>query len=369
MNRSRQDNEGAEDVRDEYDVVRDRYLEILSPLFFPTNPFKHDIVRFFAALLRVSGMEGKGWDPYLESRAILEDLNSLLQKKLPKKRFPDGLTGWRLGLILYNQILEMSAPYEVLANLLRFRLEEGYSPNPFFKFLAPQEQKRLKRFGLYPRQKIEIIQKLADRAEVDIAAIFQDFVRFDLRNAIAHADYIISDETFRCRGGSPDKSFTIHLDELNKIITAAKAFASAFFILEFEARKTWGNQVGRAIPYDPHYKGLMEVLADSDGLLTGFKVHWPNREESYYCRESDGIRMVNCFLSANRENIELFVGIYARHRSSFSPLVEHGATPIYTPVQGSSEEVTWDFEAAAATQPPLPEVNLGRKVDPGSSPG
>jgi len=77
-------------------------------------------------------MEGKGWDPYLESRAILEDLNSLMQLKLPKGKFPDGLATWRLGLILYNQVLEMSAPYEVLTNLLRFRLEEGYSANPFY---------------------------------------------------------------------------------------------------------------------------------------------------------------------------------------------------------------------------------------------
>src|SRR4051794_1168289 len=109
------------------DATRDRYIEALTPLFFPRNPLKHDIIRFFASLLRVCGMEGTGWDPYAESRAVLEDLNSLMQISFPPDQFLDGQTSWRLGLILYNQILEMSAPYEVLTNLLRFKLEEGYS--------------------------------------------------------------------------------------------------------------------------------------------------------------------------------------------------------------------------------------------------
>ena len=57
-------------------------------------------------------MEDKGWDPYLETRAILEDLNALLRLELPAEQFADGFAPWRLGLVLYNQILEMSAPYE-----------------------------------------------------------------------------------------------------------------------------------------------------------------------------------------------------------------------------------------------------------------
>lgn len=211
-----------------------------------------------------------------------------------------------------------------------------------------------------------MIQKLSERAGIDVGSIFADFVRFDLRNAAVHADYIIADETFRCRGSSPGKSFSIPLDELDKIITSAKAFASAFFVLEYEARKSWGGVAGRAIPYDPHYKGLMEVLANTDGLLVGFKVHWPNGEESYYRRADDGIDMVNCFLSFQRETIELFVGMYARKRDSFSPLVERGEKPKYTPVQGSLKEVVWDFEAAAAPQKPLPEVKLTQNDRPQS---
>lgn len=245
-----------------YEETRDRYLEILSPLFFPSNPLKHDIIRFFASILRVVGIEDKGWDPYAESRAILEDLNGLMQLPLPEKRFPDGLTVWRLGLTLYNHIIEMSAPYEVIANLLRFRLEEGYNPNPFFKYMTAEQRKRFKRSGLPPRQKIEIIERLGDRAGIRLDQVFSGFVRSDLRNAIAHSDFIIADDSFRCRGNSAGSSLSIPLVEVERLLTAAKAYISAFFVLEREARKTWGGCAGRAIPYDPTYKGLMEVLAN-----------------------------------------------------------------------------------------------------------
>jgi hypothetical protein len=53
-------------------------------------------------------MEDKGWDPYAESRATLDDLNGLFKVKMPSKWFrkPDQ-TQWRLGLLLYTHIVEM----------------------------------------------------------------------------------------------------------------------------------------------------------------------------------------------------------------------------------------------------------------------
>ena len=303
-------------------------------------------------------MEDKGWDPYAESRAIVEDLNALMQIKLPKGRFLDDLTVWRLGLTLYNHIIEMSAPYEVIANLLRFQLQEGYSPNPFFKFMTAEEKKKFKRGALYPKQKINIIRKLSDRSNTKVADIFDEFVRFDLRNAIAHADYIITDDSFRCRGSVPGSSFHIPLIELDRLITGAKAFMSAFFILEREARRTWGQSSGRAIPYDPVYKGLMEILPDEEGLMTGFKIHWPNGADSYYRRTPDGIDMVNCNLDFEGETISLFVGMYARQRDQFSPLVEFGEEPLYTLVEGRTEAPTWDSRAAGERQGLLPEMKL-----------
>jgi hypothetical protein len=40
-----------------FDIRRDHYIEILKPIFLPEDPVSHDIIRYFASLLRVLGTE------------------------------------------------------------------------------------------------------------------------------------------------------------------------------------------------------------------------------------------------------------------------------------------------------------------------
>ena len=96
------------------EAIRKRYEDILSPIFFPEEPTKHDIKLFFSSLLRVAGMEDRGWDPFAESRAVIGDIYAIMQMQLSAERFADPeLTTWRVGLMLYSHIIEMSAAYEV----------------------------------------------------------------------------------------------------------------------------------------------------------------------------------------------------------------------------------------------------------------
>jgi hypothetical protein len=260
---------------DEIEKTRNKYIDAMKSLFLPEDPVSEDIIRYFASLLRVVGMEDKGWDPYLESRSMLRDLDQILQMDLPADRFPDApLTIWRMGLLMYSHIVEMDAPYEVLTNLLRFRLGKGYSPSPYYMFLTKEQQKRFRRAGIYPKQKIEIIKQLSKEAGLEVGEIFDDFYDNSLRNAISHSDYIMTDTEFRCRNGTGAiGAFRIPLEKLNETITRAQLFVSAFFELDRAARTVWGKQAGRAVPYDGDYKGLMEVLVDEEGLMCGFKVH------------------------------------------------------------------------------------------------
>lgn len=323
---------------DRNEAIRERYLGLMGPLFFPDDPIGPDIVRYFASLLRIIGMEDKGWDPHVESRAVLDTLYALMQCDLPEDKFPDReLTTWRLGLTFYSHIVEMDAPYEVLTNLLRFRLGKGYSPNPYFDFLSGKQKKRFRRSGLFPKQKIDIIKMLDEEAKLGIGGVFEDFYRSDLRNAISHSDFIFTDDGLRSRTGA----FTITFEELDDILTKAKVFIGTFFGLEREARRFWGTNAGKALPYDPVYKGLLEVLVDREGLMNGFKVHWPNGSDSIYRRTNDGIEMTNCSLDLKNANIGMFVGSYARRRSEFSPLVEFDALPVYTRAEGADAELRW----------------------------
>ena len=297
-----------------FDVKRDQYVELLKPLFLAADPVSDDIIRYFASLLRVVGMEDRGWDPYAESRAVLNDINGFFKVDLPEAIFqqPDR-TIWRLGLLLYSHIVEMDAPYEVMTNLLRFQLGKGYSPNPFYAFLTSAEQKSFRKRGITTGRKIEIIQQLSEAAGLEVGNIFDTFYDNRLRNAISHSDYILTDGDFRCRGGvSGTRAFRISYEELDRILTSAKAFIAAFFSVEQLARQVWGMKKQQAIPYDPNYKGLMEILVDDRDFMCGFRVHWPNGSQSTYRRTEDGIDMTNCSLDMNNATISLFVDLY-RH--------------------------------------------------------
>ena len=61
------------------EAIRDRYVPIMAPAFFPDEPNNPDVIQLLASLLRVVGMEDKGWDPYSESRALIDDLYALMQ--------------------------------------------------------------------------------------------------------------------------------------------------------------------------------------------------------------------------------------------------------------------------------------------------
>jgi hypothetical protein len=88
-------------------------------------------------------------------------------------------------------------------------------------------------------------------------------------------------------------------------------------------------------------EGILEVLVDSEGLVNGFKVHWPNASESTYRRTANGIEMSNCMLDIKNAGISLFVDLYARKPGKFSPLVEVSGAPIYTRLEGSNVDLTW----------------------------
>ena len=239
-------------TEDEIEATRERYYQALKHLFLPDDPVSNDIVRYFASLLRIVGMEDKGWDPYIESRGTLEDLNAILQSEHAESIFEDkDFTMWRMGLLMYSHIVEMDAPYEVITNLLRFQLGKGYSPNPYHMFFNNKEKKQFKRLGIYPKQKIKIIKQLSKEVGNPIGEIFDEFYDGNLRNAISHSDYIITDDQFRVRNGTGAVgAYSIELERLNEIITKAKLFISTFFGLDRSEERRVGKECrSRWSPY------------------------------------------------------------------------------------------------------------------------
>ena len=125
--------------------IRERFLDAMEPLFFPKTPHDPDIMQYVCALLRAGGMEDADWDPFIESKGVIFDLFRLTKINFTEEHFenPD-LTTWRIGLLFYSQIIEASAPYDVLMNLLRYRLNRGFSMIPFNDYLRKSELKQAK---------------------------------------------------------------------------------------------------------------------------------------------------------------------------------------------------------------------------------
>lgn len=332
-------------LRTKAEEIQNRYLDVLSPIFLPPmeEAISKDVVNYFSSLLRVAGMEDRGWDPYQESRKTLSDLASIINFN----NFDDELEksnhmALRLCLIYYSLAIEMNAPYEVILNLLRFQQNEGYSINPFRDSISNNEMKKY-RNGIIPTyRKIEIIQEKASIQGLNTDSVFLDFFRPDIRNAIFHSDYIIHEGRLRFQDQRAGQYVEIESDTLNDLILRTRCFYETYFFIENKARELWGTMRDKGWGYDPIYKGVLEVLTDNFGSMNGFKLHWPNGSTSHYRRAEDGISMVNCRYDNNAKTISFFVGQYARNKGRFSPLVEEGRLPVYGKTEISGQQIAWN---------------------------
>ena len=96
------------------EVPKQEVLDFLSSLFwaaYEKAPFE-----VLCSVLRVSGMQDADWDPFEASKESFEDYNMLLRLD---ESILSKSAHWRIGLLMYCQAVEMTAPQEFLANLLR----------------------------------------------------------------------------------------------------------------------------------------------------------------------------------------------------------------------------------------------------------
>lgn len=335
----------------------------MKPLF--TNLHQISGFEYASTLVRVGGMADAGWDAIEESSEFLEDLSALTQPEvqLGQVRDPEK-TKWRLRLVSYAHLIEMDAPYELLANLLRLRLGARYSSVPFQgigrdgKNGKGTKKSKPKLPGSEippsPGQKIGLIKELSRAAGMQqIGLAFDEFYYSPLRNAIDHSDYVLRQNELRLlKGTIPESigsnSFTsvIPLDRLEDIFSRANAFYWALFELTHKARSGFNELKGECFrgwffPGQRELKGLLEFLIDEDGLLCGWKIHWPNQLDSIYRRTSNGREATNMFNQTDG-SVEFFVGEYFSDRDAFSPLISSGAVPQFTLADGATRPPTWD---------------------------
>ena len=252
-------------------------------------------------------------------------------------------------MLSYCHLTEMDFPYVLIANLLRLRLGQKYDINPFRDLAKPISKKKqlVKVIPPSPGSKIVRIKQLADKAGLpDIGICVESIYDNEIRNAVYHSDYALTSSEFRIVAGTrlsmKKKYFTsvVEVDELNEIFIDAFALYSALFALYKRCRQSFTDFKGAFLPFDFHYKGVLQLLFDDDEGLVGFRVYWPNATIGEYRRGKAGCHGTNLTFSPDG-SINFFVGLYASKPGQFSPLVEFDASPTYASVPGTSEIPHW----------------------------
>ena len=321
----------------------DRYVGALEPLFDPDQHMRVDrLFEFVCCLIRAGGIEDQGWDPILESTALIEDLSRLSTEPLDPEKYPHpDKTRARLALLSYCHVMEADFFYHVLANLSRLRDGAKYDMDPFRDL-----RKRGKQSGIPPAlgAKIQRVNELAAKVGIDTASIFSEIHSRDIRNSVFHADYTLTETGFRMLHGlyrvkTGNLTPAVPFDELDSIVHRSFAFYSAIMELHRRTRHRLSGLKHKILPYDEHYKGLLELIFEDD-LLCGFRTYWPNGSNSEFTRTRAGCSGINMTFE-NDGSINFMVGVYASKRGPFSPLVEHDAAPIYNPARGRAKAPHW----------------------------
>jgi hypothetical protein len=333
------------------------YADILNPLFWDDSFNRVDrMFEVVCTLVRANGMRDTGWDSYYESLAFLEDLKNLQSMPLPVEKFPKPeSTIARLALISYCHITEMNLPYELLANLLRLKIGKKYSTEPLGHLATPIFRKKvLKRIRpASPEKKIEEIEKLSiDAALPDVGRALRQIYDPVIRNAFYHSDYVLHDDGMRLLSGlrfwkeeTGNKSL-ITFAALGEVTREAFAFHSALILLYKRACRSFTDFRNKFLPFDSHYKGLMEFTFDGD-LLTGARAYWPNGFISSFEREADGRTHARNLTFQPDGSIDFMVGYLATRPGSFSPCVEIDGVPVYAKVPGTDKEPYWPDQLEA----------------------
>lgn len=153
-----------------------RYLNQLDPLFRKARAKSE--LQFALCLLRPSGYTDAGWDAFENFIHTFEAFKEVVSGKLFSN------VSDHYALFMYGLIMEASAPYEFLANLLNVIEGGTYRVSNFPDDTDANGKKRSQPF----QNKIAQIKSRAKKQKIRITA-FDDFVDNKLRNSIFHSDY------------------------------------------------------------------------------------------------------------------------------------------------------------------------------------
>lgn len=280
------------------EVTQQELVDYLSDLFW--SAFRKAPFEVLCAVLRVTGMQDADWDPFEESKAGFEDYNALLRLDVNTL---SQTCRWRIGLLMYCQAVEMTAPQEFLANLLRILGGEKYHIKPFGSLGRANKKKPFSWVPPSARVKCRELKRLAIKCKQTVLIDYIDqFFNEDIRNAFSHSDYVLSGDHFRWTESGLAQQ--VPLDAVDLTVHNCFRFFSVLLWLHDQSLTNLKN-LPRFHKW-PNYK-VLELLSDSE-RLHGFSVHFSNGTKATYSRTDKGVECKNILFEPDG-SINFFVGL------------------------------------------------------------
>lgn len=131
------------------------------------------------------GMQDAGWSSAGDAIVAFSDYKRFLEKQGENPRFRT-----RVGLSFYCHLAEASGFYEIPKNMLRVASGDAYHMDPFSDLVVHRQSGK----RVAPNAN-KIIRDLAGHAthigQSELAEVFRDAFDAGVRNAYAHADYVV----------------------------------------------------------------------------------------------------------------------------------------------------------------------------------
>jgi len=275
----------GEDLKKQYIEKYHNCLCDLARKAIKKNPFE-----FLCTMLRVSGCEDGDWDTLSSAKETLQDFNTCLQQSYKQENYK---LARRISLVMYCHLIEMTVGHELLFNTLRCIDGQKYTMWPFSSLVRSRRNKK----PVPPSSKTkfnkikELAQKLNENEIIkSIDEIFDD----EIRNAVSHSDYIVTDKYFRMReGGFPRQ---IELQTIDELICKCFAFYDAMLFWN----KKWLESFAQMPKYHkwPNYE-VLELLSKNN-IVHGFAIHFSNGHKASYTRLGCN-DLVNIIIKSNGE--------------------------------------------------------------------
>ena len=165
------------------------------------------------------GMQNAGWSTVQTAYEVFEELKALGNKGAPLTR-PE----LRQVFCLYAQLAEAGGVYETLLNIMQIAQLKAYNLWPFQDLVRVRQQPR----AVIGPNANAMFRRLAEIAAAigmsALARLLEIAFRDDIRNAMAHADYILGPDGLRLRRRNGGQAVVVSHQQMQDALQIAIFF-------------------------------------------------------------------------------------------------------------------------------------------------